>query len=139
MGQDRAAAFLRSKKQAQEMARRHDEDPSVQPHAYQIGEFVKLKNNAQTTFQDAWKGPFIIEGVGPNDTYYLKKPNGDLLRHPYNYKFIQPFTTREDYSTLNSIETDGVVTHKRGEPVMSQSDSNSAGKFINWIKAYFGF
>jgi hypothetical protein len=51
---------------------------------FQIGEFVKLKNFTKKKFEFGWNGPFIIQGIGPHNTYYLKKADGTLLDHPQN-------------------------------------------------------
>ena len=37
---------------------------------------VKLKNHAQNKFQFKFLGPFYIVDKGPNDTFYLQRPDG---------------------------------------------------------------
>jgi transposase InsO family protein len=101
LGQARAAAFLRSQKQAREMAARHDKSPLVQDRPFVVGEFVKrmvkrLPNQLTRKLEPVWQGPFIIDGIGPHDSYRLKALNGELEKHPVNRNHLEPYRGRTD-------------------------------------------
>jgi hypothetical protein len=89
LGQHRAAALYKSARTAREMARRHDAGKQVRSQPFVVGEFVKLVSKrlpAQIVpkFAPNYRGPYLIESVGPNDSYTLKHPNGTVLPHPVN-------------------------------------------------------
>jgi transposase InsO family protein len=98
LGHSRAAAFLRTQKQARTMATRHDASPHVQDKQFDLGEFVKrrskrLPTQMKSKFAPVWEGPFIIDSVGPHDSYRLKRPDGTLEPHPVNGNHLAPFVT----------------------------------------------
>jgi transposase InsO family protein len=80
LGQDRAAAYHRSKAQEERMKQRYDKDKNVTPSAYGLQDWVKLKHQGKTKFEFEWKGPYFIRGFGiVPETYYIKEPNGRAL------------------------------------------------------------
>ncbi|KAH6561474.1 hypothetical protein BASA62_009801 [Batrachochytrium salamandrivorans] len=80
LGYARAAAYHRSKAQAEAMRRRHNLDPNSEDYHYEIGDMVKLKHHAKTKFQFDWKGPYHIVDVGFPGTYWLMDPQGRRFR-----------------------------------------------------------
>jgi hypothetical protein len=98
LGHARAAAFLRTQRQARAMATRHDASPQVRAAPFQLGEFVKrrtkrLPTQMKSKFAQVWEGPFIIDSVGPHDSYRLKRPDGTLEPHPVNANHLAPYVT----------------------------------------------
>ena len=98
LGQARAAALLRSEKQVETMRHRQNTSVRVQPSILNVGEFVKYKDQAKNKCDPVFKGPFIVYGVGPHDTYYLKTVSGTELKHPVNRMYLEPYTTLQDYA-----------------------------------------
>jgi hypothetical protein len=124
LGQARAAALFNSNKQARQMAERHDLAKNVKEKSFKIGEFVKLvkrrlPNQIVGKFEPAWEGPFIIEEIGPNDSYRLKKPNGDLLKHPVNFNHISPYKNVADLSSPPPPHLD--LDFEKGDTVNTQN------------------
>jgi hypothetical protein len=70
----------------------------VQSKSYQIDEFVKLRLSNQIIgkVEPAWVGPFVIDEIGPNNCYRLKKPNGDLLPYSVNFNHLAPYKNVAD-------------------------------------------
>ena len=87
LGQHRALSL----KQSQDYAREYAKTNVTNEQTFVVGEFVKLKNFTKMKFQFRWHGPFIVDRIGPHNTYYLMKPNGDLLTHPYNGRDLLPW------------------------------------------------
>ncbi len=73
LGQERAASYVRSVKQAKDMNSNRD------GHYFEIGEMVKMKVGNANKFEFSWKGPFIVVGHGPYPTYRLMRPDGMVL------------------------------------------------------------
>jgi hypothetical protein len=103
LGQARAASFLRSEKQAKKMEEQHRKNNEIKPHSFTIGEFVKIKNNAKTKFDEVFKGPLLISDIGPNDSYYIKTPSGLELKSPVNHCYIEPYVTAEMYRASSGL------------------------------------
>ncbi len=88
LGQSRALALAKSREQQRAHLASHSQPDRV----FQVGDFVKLKNFTKKKFEFRWTGPFIIDRIGENNVYYLMKPNGDLLHHPYNAVHLAPWS-----------------------------------------------
>ena len=77
------------------MVRKHTTSHKTMGSRFKLGDFVKLKADRGTSFHKAltprFVGPFIIDRIGMHHSYYLKKPNGDLLLHPVNANDIAPW------------------------------------------------
>ena len=54
----------------------YDSKLGVTDHVWEVGDVVKLRNHSQTRFKFPWIGPFYVVHRGPNDTYYLQRPDG---------------------------------------------------------------
>ena len=92
VGDDRLAAHHRSLRQARIMEKQYNKNPRVAPHVFNIGDRVKRKNRTQHKFEFPWIGPYSVVGVGPNNTYYLMKTNGQRLDTPIYHDELAPYT-----------------------------------------------
>jgi transposase InsO family protein len=90
LGQHRYEALKRSQAQAAEYVAA--QDPASPVITFEIGQYVKLKNFTKKKFEYIWKGPFIVNSIGPHNTYFLMKPNGELMKNPYNGVHLAPYT-----------------------------------------------
>jgi hypothetical protein len=91
VGQVRAAAYIRSQRQAVRMKAQHDKDPTVRPSTYAVGEYVKMKHHDKKKFEFVWVGPYIVVEVHPADTYLLMKPDGTRLSSRVNGDHLAPY------------------------------------------------
>ena len=98
LGQARASALWRSQRQADKMVSRSLQGKSKNSDYYTVGSMVKVFNHAATKFTNKWTGPFIIERLGPNHSYYLKASNGLDLKSRVNEIHIAPFVSMEDFA-----------------------------------------
>jgi hypothetical protein len=120
LGQARASALLRSNEQARKMAQAYDENHKVIGERFVPGRFVKrlrkqLPNQIIPKLSPRWEGPFIIESVGPHDSYVLKKPNGELEPHPVNANHLAPYINVQDLNQVlldTSFSFSHLILHK---------------------------
>jgi hypothetical protein len=97
LGQHRALALKNSQRNAQIYAN------SGEGHqTFKIGEFVKLKNYTKQKLQFKWKGPLIVFGIGPHNTYYLKKADGTELKNPHNGIHLAPWISLKELESSNA-------------------------------------
>ena len=98
LGQNRAAALQRLKVQAIRMKTYYDRKVGVSESRWKPGDVVKMLNHGQTRFKHRFIGPFYITGCGPNDTYFLQRPDGRRWTSqngtdtPVNPNYLAPFT-----------------------------------------------
>ena len=64
LGQDHAAAFERSRMQAELIRKRHNLDPDSPEYFFKVGDMVKMKHHSRTKFEFDWKGPYHVVDVG---------------------------------------------------------------------------
>jgi hypothetical protein len=76
LGFNRAAALQKLKVQAARMKIYYDRKVGVSDHRWEEGDVVKVKNHSQTRFKFPWFGPFYVVHQGPNNTYFLMRPDG---------------------------------------------------------------
>ena len=76
LGQNRAAALQRLKSQAVRMKLYYDTKVGAIASKFKLGDVVKMVNHTRTRFKFRFMGPFYIVDVGPNDTYFLMRPDG---------------------------------------------------------------
>jgi hypothetical protein len=76
LGQNRAAALQRLKSQAARMKLYYDQKVGAVSSGFKVGDVVKMVNHTRTRFKFRFMGPFYIADIGPNDTYFLMKPDG---------------------------------------------------------------
>jgi hypothetical protein len=84
-----------------------------------VGEFVQRKlkrTDAQVTssFGAKWEGPFIIETVNENGSYYLKKANKEVENHPTDgcdLTYYSPSRERVILPQQSAIYREGVYCH----------------------------
>jgi hypothetical protein len=76
LGFNRAAALQKLKVQAARMKLYYDRKVGVSNHRWEEGDVVKLRNHSRSRFKFPWLGPFYVVHQGPNNTYYLQKPDG---------------------------------------------------------------
>ncbi|KAI3642374.1 hypothetical protein MP228_011929 [Amoeboaphelidium protococcarum] len=91
MGDSRAAAYERSKTQAESMRRRHNLDPNAPEYYFKIGDWVKLKHHSMNKFEFDWKGPYHVVDVGFPGTYWLMSPDGTRFDATVNERDLAPF------------------------------------------------
>ena len=115
LGQHRALALKRSQKNAQAYAKN-----SGDHRTFKIGEFVKLKNHTKLKLQFKWKGPFIIYGIGPHNTYYLKRADGSELKNPQNGLSLAPWVSLKELETSNT-ELEKSRMAVTNSPVLSEN------------------
>ena len=89
LGQHRYEALKKSQENARKYVESQDSD--TEARTFVVGEFVKLKHFTKLKLEFTWRGPFIVDSIGPHNTYYLKKPDGTLLSSPYNGIHLAPF------------------------------------------------
>jgi hypothetical protein len=104
LGQARGAALYRSQQQAKSMRERHGRHAGVSEESYPVGSFVKLKNNVKRVFDFDFHGPFIVDRIGQNHSYYLKSPAGVELKNPVNQANLEPYTVQESPVVSQSAE-----------------------------------
>jgi hypothetical protein len=95
LGQNRAAALQHLKAQAERMKKRYDSDIGVSTHEFQVGDSVKMKHHDKLKFQFKWTGPYVVVDKGPNDTYYLMKPNGQRIDNTVNHDHLAHYSTTD--------------------------------------------
>jgi hypothetical protein len=76
LGQNRAAALQRLKAQAIRMKTYYDKKVGVTEVEFKIGDVVKMTNHSRTRFKFKFLGPFYIVDKGPNNTFFLMRPDG---------------------------------------------------------------
>jgi transposase InsO family protein len=93
LGCHRAAAFHRSQRQARLLTERSS---NPQFPVFQVGEYVqrkikRTKDQVTPSFGFKWAGPFVIDRVNQNGSYYLKRANGEVESHPTNAVDLIPY------------------------------------------------
>jgi hypothetical protein len=95
LGAERGQAYLRTQAQ-RELIR-----TNVKEFYFQMDDWVKIKNFRKKKFEFTWKGPFIVHSFGYFPTYWLKTPNGEILKNLVNQANMAPWTAaveeNEDY------------------------------------------
>ena len=76
LGQNRAAALKRLQAQAIRMKMYYDKKVGATTSRWEPGDVVKMINHGHTRFKHRFIGPFYIADRGPNDTYFLQRPDG---------------------------------------------------------------
>ena len=109
LGQHRALALKRS----QEFAKQYAATNSTFKQ-FKIGEFVKLKNFTKKKFQFRWKGPFIVDSIGPHNTYYLNRADGTDLLHPYNGVHLGSWISNQELKDSNTVLNSQSENNLRG-------------------------
>ena len=104
LGQDRAAAYIRSVRQAQAMADQHKRNNKITISTFKVGDKVLLKDNVKSKLDPRYKGPFVVSRVGLHDTYYLERSSDNSeLPHPYNRCYLLPFIASDDYARSTGL------------------------------------
>jgi hypothetical protein len=78
------------------MTERHGRARRTLARRFAVGDQVKRKvrrlpSQHKPKFAPGWEGPFIIDQIGPHDSYRLKTPAGVLERHPVNANHLAPY------------------------------------------------
>jgi hypothetical protein len=101
MGQARAAAFERSRVQAEAMRRRNDISLDSPDHVFKVGDWVKMKHHSAHKFDFRWKGPYHVVDLGFPGTYWLMTPDGLRLDSTVNQSdlapWLEPLGDNQDY------------------------------------------
>ena len=98
LGQNRAAALQRLKAQSIRMKTYYDKKVGATETRWENGDVVKMLNHSQTRFKHRFIGPFYIAHRGPNNTYFLQRPDGRRWTSqngtdtPVNPDDLAPFT-----------------------------------------------
>ena len=90
LGIHRAEALKQSQKHAKAYAESQDPDRPVR--TFQVGEYVRLKHYDKKKFEFLWRGPLIVDSIGPHNSYFLMEPNGTILTNPHNGMYLAPWT-----------------------------------------------
>ena len=93
LGQARAAAHERSRRQAEKMRLKHNLDPDAPDYYFKINDWVKLKNHGSKKMEFNWKGPYTVVDIGFPGTYWLMDPRGRRLDSTVNEKDLAPWLT----------------------------------------------
>lgn len=101
LGQHRAAALWRSQKQADRMVQSTTKLDGVSEDYYAVGSYVKMKNPNRRKFESLWTGPYIIDRLGPNHSYYLITANGSELKNPVNQVHLSPWKSTKELNESN--------------------------------------
>jgi hypothetical protein len=122
LGQHRAMSLARSHANARNFS---NSNGDLREPTFEIGQFVKLKNFTKQKFEFRWTGPYIIDQIGPHNTYILRRSNGQLLSSPHAGTHLSPWTSREE-GVLSDTDTDNNLDD-RNHPervlnIMTQSD-----------------
>ena len=99
LGQDRAAAYLRSVAQAKKMVR-----TSGISYKYDVGHYVKMRRHQRSKFEPYWSGPYVIAELGFPGTYWLIKANGQRLDNLVNEAQLAPWISMNDLENANALE-----------------------------------
>lgn len=95
LGVARGQAFMRTQ------AQRELTTTNTKEFFFKLDDWVKIKNYQKKKFEFSWIGPFIVHGYGYFPTYWLRNPNGELLKSLVNQANMAPWTARlvenEDY------------------------------------------
>ncbi|KAH6583466.1 hypothetical protein BASA61_007985 [Batrachochytrium salamandrivorans] len=99
LGQHRAAAYHRSKAQAEVMRRRNGGNLDSEDYCFKVGEMVKLKHHSKVKFEFDWKGPYVIADTGYPGTYWLMEPSGRRLDSTTNETDLAPWLHNSEADT----------------------------------------
>ena len=103
IGQNRAAAYQRSLKQASKWTNGQTEHN----FRFEIGQMVKRKRFNAQKFENNWTGPFFIVEYGFPFTYWLQTPDGRRLESTVNESHLAPWIER-NYFNAEVQNTDGL-------------------------------
>lgn len=138
LGLARQSANVRSELQAELMLERNEEDAA--PHAFEVGDWVKMKKPNRTSLEPRWIGPFMVVKLGHQGTYWLLTARGSWHPNPVNQARLalwkvgvnDPFmdAPNEDLETHSAHATSGGPV-ERIAPVQGprnrQGDDESPG------------
>jgi transposase InsO family protein len=91
LGQDRAAAYERSRRQAEKMRKKHNLNPDAPEYFFKINDWVKLKHHSATKMDFKWKGPYTVVDVGFPGTYWIMDSRGRRLNATVNERDLAPW------------------------------------------------
>jgi hypothetical protein len=134
LGLHRAAALKQSMEQARKMKERYDADtnPNI-PRPLEIGEFVRRRNHTKGKFELRWTGPFIVIGIGANESYRLQDLQGRPVLSPVNRNDLLPCadTIGSFYDGNRALQSRSQLESRLNESGLNASDqeasSSSAG------------
>ncbi len=95
LGQDRAAALAHLQSQSARMKRWYDTHKNVSNESFQIGDLVKMRNNAAVGLDLYWKGPYYVVGINLNDSYHLMNTQGKRLDNPQSFDRLARWTAED--------------------------------------------
>lgn len=93
LGQIRAAAHERSRRQAEKMRLKHNLDPDAPEYFFKINDWVKMKHHGSKKMEFNWKGPYTVVDVGHPGTYWLMDPRGRRLDNTIAERDLAPWLT----------------------------------------------
>jgi hypothetical protein len=128
LGHHRAAAYERSRVQAEAMRRRHNFDPNSPLYRYKVGDWVKYRHHDRMKFEYRWKGPYVVVDVGFPGTYWLMSPDGRRFDSTTPESDLRPWLGSPDNEfydgTRRSRPSEGEVLHPAPEPPASGAVSS---------------
>jgi transposase InsO family protein len=118
LGQERAAAYLRSLNNAK---RRNSQDNSLEElnFRFAINDWVKLKNNSALKFDNKWIGPLVVVDYGHPGTYWLMYPDGRRLDNTVNQERLAPWISND----LNNANSESVISNGSNSERLMLNDS----------------
>jgi hypothetical protein len=135
MGQNRAAALYRSRRQAEEWTK----DQEAPGFKFQIGQMVKRRRFNAEKFEQKWTGPYFIVDLGPPFTYWLQDADGVRLQSVVNESHLLPWIVRSDsskFSESSNLVPSGLVVNEVREleesPVSDLSTEAEEGDTMNF-------
>jgi len=129
LGQTRAAAYKRSLLQAQKMKER-DTNNTGQDYYFEVGDLVKMKHFGQIKFEFQWKGPYMVRELGFPGTYWLIRPDGEMLDSTVNQIHLAPWLSETQdnisyfYDGRKRGEENTVDTQTLGDTQTEQGSYN---------------
>ncbi|TID28242.1 hypothetical protein CANINC_002603 [Pichia inconspicua] len=80
-----------SKRHAARSALKLLNDPSANNNSYTVGEFVYVKKMSKKKKTDpSYEGPFIVQDVGPKNSYKISDLHGKTLKYSFNLSHLRP-------------------------------------------------
>jgi len=95
LGQDRAAALAHLQAQSARMKRWYVSKKNVSKESFEIGDLVKMRNDAAVGLDLHCKGPYYVIGIGLNDSYTLMNTQGKRMENPQSFDRLARWTSED--------------------------------------------
>ena len=123
LGQDRAAAYMKSVAQAKRIQR-----VNAIAYTYDVGHYVKMRRHKRSKFESYWTGPYVVTELGFPGTYWLMKANGQRLDSLVNEAQLAPWISQDDLEDTNILESNLPENYVEEEvDIPPEGDSDDSG------------